>query len=81
MAINFLLNYVYNVGSSLSQLINVVVLFGDPDESLSGRIGKSIRRGGLMARLPWSDWFLKHWFAAIEDEEGGNSALDRPKRI
>ena len=31
------MNYMFNVAAALSQLLNAVVFFGDPNETLSGR--------------------------------------------
>ena len=75
-----LLNYLYNLHVALSQLINTL-LGGDPDESLSGRIGKSLVAGGWAARVPWPALLRRHWLAAIEPDEGGNSARGRRERI
>ncbi|TAD90977.1 MAG: hypothetical protein EAZ99_04090 [Alphaproteobacteria bacterium] len=44
-------NYAYNVHVALSQALNAVLLWGDPDESLSGRIGKAAVAGDRCARL------------------------------
>lgn len=75
-----LVNYLYNLHVALSQLINTL-LGGDPDESLSGRIGKSIAAGGLAARVPWPAVLRRHWLASIEPDEGGNSARGRQERV
>jgi len=39
---NKVLQYVYNLFLALDQLINCVVLLGDPDDSVSGRCGFAI---------------------------------------
>ncbi|MCY1705249.1 hypothetical protein [Pannonibacter sp. SL95] len=75
-----LLNYLYNLHVALSQLVNVLI-GGDPDESVSGRIGKSLVAGGWAARVPWPAILRRHWLAAIETDEGGNSARGRRERI
>lgn len=74
------LNYLYNLHVALSQLVNVI-LGGDPDESLSGRVGKSVAAGGWAASAPWPQWLLRHWLASIETDEGGNSAARRTERL
>lgn len=74
------LNYIYNLHVALSQLANTL-LGGDPDESLSGRIGKSIEAGGWAARVPWPAMVRRHWLASIEPDEGGNNALRRRERV
>jgi hypothetical protein len=48
---------------------------------LSGRIGKSLVAGGWAARVPWPALLRRHWLAAIEPDEGGNSARARRERI
>jgi hypothetical protein len=78
--VTFFLNYLYNVMVALSQLVNTVLLFGDPDESISGRIGKSIVAGGWAAHVPWPEFMRAHWLASVETEEGGNSAASRSER-
>lgn len=75
-----LLNYLYNLHVALSQLANVLI-GGDPDESLSGRIGKSILADGWAARVPWPAVLRRHWLAAVELDEGGNSARGRRERV
>lgn len=74
------LNYLYNVHVALSQLANTL-LGGDPDESISGRIGKSIQAGGWAAQVPWPSFARTHFLASIETDEGGNSALRRTDRV
>lgn len=75
-----ILNYLYNLHVALSQLANVLI-GGDPDESLSGRIGKSIAAEGWAARVPWPAMVRRHWLASIEPDEGGNNALRRRERV
>jgi hypothetical protein len=77
----FLLNYLYNVMVALSQFLNVALFFGDPDESISGRIGKSIAAGGWAARMPWPGFMRRHFLASIEPEEGRDGAFDRRSRV
>ena len=43
-------HYLIRVGNSLSQLLNTIILNGDPDESISGR---SYRRGMLEHSKKW----------------------------
>ncbi len=74
-------NYAYNVMVATSQLANTVLLFGDPDESISGRIGKSIVAGGWAARVPWPGFMRRHWLGSIEQAEGGDNAFDRAERV
>jgi hypothetical protein len=74
---SFVKAWAYNVFVALSQL-GSAILFGDPDESISGRIGK-----GLRTRAWWAQPFrlvppfARHCLASIEDDEGANSASKR----
>lgn len=43
-------SYLSRVGTSLSQLVNTIILNGDPDESISGR---AFREGSLEAHATW----------------------------
>lgn len=76
----YIYNWLYNVMVALSQLVNVVFLFGDPDESVSGRIGKSYIAGGWARRVPWPRFMLNHWLASVEPDEGSNNTFDRISR-
>jgi hypothetical protein len=81
--------YMLNVLLSLDQLGNSL-LCGDPDETISSRIGRIKRKWN--GRIPrWrvftrvTDWALEkidpgHSIDAIEDDEGGNGLADRPER-
>jgi hypothetical protein len=70
--------YFYNLGVAASQLANVMLLAGDPDESLSGRIGKGLAANRWWARA-FRLWpaFARHCMASVEAEEGGASAAKR----
>lgn len=39
-----MLRFLYNFGLGIDQFVNVL-LFGDPDESLSGRLGRAMQSG------------------------------------
>ena len=79
--------YLMNILISIDQLGNSI-LCGDPDETVSSRIGRIKRKWG--GRIPrWrvftrmADWTLEridpgHSIDAIEDDEGGNGLADRP---
>ena len=79
--------YVLNVLISLDQLGNSLLL-GDPDETISSRIGRIKRKWG--GKVPWgrpvtkiTDWVLdkidpNHSLDAIEDDEGDNGLVDKP---
>lgn len=73
------LNYLYNLATALSQLLNTLI-GGDPDESLSGRIGKSLMKGGWAARVPWPGFLRDHWIGSVEPDEGKNSTWHRTER-
>jgi hypothetical protein len=77
----FAWNWVYNIHVIGSQALNVFFLFGDPDESTSGRIGKSILREGLASRVPWPGFLRRHWLAAVERDEGQDSASGRLETV
>jgi hypothetical protein len=77
----FFFNWVYNQHVVVSQAVNAFVFFGDPDESVSGRIGKSIISGGWASRVRWPAWMRRHWLGSIEQTEGGNNAFDRSERV
>jgi len=79
--------YVVNVFISLDQFLNVL-LGGDPDETISSRIGKLKRDNG--GRLPrWRiltrttdrclEFFDKdHTIEAIEEDEGNDAVYNLP---
>jgi hypothetical protein len=73
----FLINYLYNIMVVTSQFLNVFFLFGDPDETVSGRTGKSIVKGGIASKIPWPGFLKRHFIASIETDRGSNSAFKR----
>ena len=76
-----LLNRAYNAAHLLSCFLNWLFLGGDGDESLSSRIGKSIRAEGWAAHVPLPGFARAHFLASIEDDEGGNSDWLREERV
>lgn len=76
--------YILNLLYSLDQMCNTILL-GDPDETISSRIGKLKRSCG--GKIPWRypvckivDWFLdcvdaNHSIEAIEEEVGDKAIL------
>jgi hypothetical protein len=50
--------YSYNLALACSQLFNTVLL-GDPDESISGRLGRSYLSGR-------PKWFVEPWMGAVD---------------
>ena len=71
--------YVYNVFLGLDQMTNVILL-GDPDESISGRIGRAMASGRPKWFVPTIqrslDWFAlkvfkqpNHCSWSIEDKD------------
>lgn len=76
----WLKNYLYNALCWLSQGANALLLGGDPDESLSSRIGKSIRAGGTWSMVPLPSLLKSHFLWSIEDDRGTNSAAKRASR-
>lgn len=76
---NLLLKYLYNLALGLDQFLNVILL-GDPDESLSGRMGRAKLSGRPKWFVPpivWINdkiWLLlagevDHSINAVEPEE------------
>ncbi len=76
-----MVNYVYNIFVALDQLVNVVLLFGDPDETISSRVGKSYVKGGWAAKVPWPPWAKRHFTRSIEGDRGQNSTKKRTEII
>ena len=74
--------YVWNIFISLDQFANTV-LGGDPDETISSRIGKLVVRYGRKYRLAY--WLCrllhafdpKHCERAIEADEGKDQVVKR----
>lgn len=71
--------YLYNLILGLDQFINTILL-GDPDESISGRIGRAMQSGRPKCFVPYlahfNDWIFwvifkekDHNLNAIEPEE------------
>jgi hypothetical protein len=81
--------YLMNVLISLDQLGNSI-LAGDPDETISSRLGRIKQKWG--GRIPWTrpvskltDWLLdrldrNHSLEAIEPGKGSSGLADRPER-
>lgn len=82
-------NYFINTLIAIDQLGNAI-LGGDPDETISSRLGKlKLRNNGS---IPWSrpiskavDYFLdkidpNHSIDAIEPDEGKDAILDRENK-
>ena len=71
-----MIQYMWNVLIAIDQLFNAL-LFGDPDETISSRVGKNMRSDnpGFVSRALC--WFLNlldkdHCKEAIEEDEGGD---------
>ncbi|QXP08654.1 MAG: hypothetical protein [Arizlama microvirus] len=76
---NVIKQYIINILYSVDQFANTI-LCGDPDETISSRLGKLKRACG--GQIPWAypicktvDWFLEkidnnHTLEAIEDQVG-----------
>lgn len=74
-----MMKYLYNLGLSLDQLLNAILL-GDPDESVSGRCGRAMKSGKPKFWVPGLTAFIdamafivaremNHCSNAIEPEE------------
>ena len=78
--------YLMNILIWIDQGVNVVFLLGDPDETISSRIGKAkVKFGGeIPYRYPvlkFIDWGLdkldpNHSIDAIEEDEGADQVND-----
>ena len=72
--------YVYNLLISIDQLFNTILL-GDPDETISSRMGKWVKRDGWRRDVAKPiAWFLdkldkNHCEDAIEKNEGTRDLL------
>lgn len=86
---NIINKWVLNILISIDQLGNTI-FGGDPDETISSRLGKlKIRHGG---KIPWHrplskivDWVLdkidpQHSIEAIEEDEGEDAILDKDSK-
>lgn len=87
----YLRNYAYNVFTALSNLLNTAILFGDPDESTSSRLGKAARgdygpfwdiaatpfQGALDFVIYNVTGLPNHCAASIEDDRGKNGTFGR----
>lgn len=72
--------WLINVLTAIDQLFNAL-FFGDPDETISSRLGKMKKLGHLNVFGRLIDWFLDlldpgHTTKAIEEDEGDNAIVD-----
>ena len=74
------LNYLYNLMLAASQFCNTLA-GGDPDESISSRLGKNIARKGWASRVQWPRWLRVHFVRSVERDEGKDSAARRKTRV
>lgn len=69
------LKWIYNILIGIDQLINAI-FGGDPDETISSRLGKNMHRRGWTRLANFVDhlffWQENHCFGAIEHDEGKN---------
>lgn len=71
--------YIWNVLISIDQLINTVVFFGDPDETMSSRMGKHLAKHDC----PFCNFMCKllnyiqkdHCVKSIEADEGKDNVF------
>lgn len=78
-ACEFVLNYVYNLVAGFSRLFNAVI-GGDPAETLSSRLGKSVVAGGWASHAPLPWWLRAHFVACIDWSVGRNTVVGRRLR-
>ena len=69
--------YIINVLISIDQLVNTI-FFGDPDETISSRIGKNPKLTFIHRFLFWglNKIDKNHCINAIEKDEGKDKILD-----
>jgi len=72
--------YLVNVLIGIDQLVNAI-LMGDPDETISSRMGKLIRANRARWYVRWLAWILdkidpNHCIDAIEEDEGKDAIYD-----
>jgi hypothetical protein len=60
-----LADYLVAVLIGLDVTVNAIA-GGRKYQTISSRIGESIKAGGWAARVPWPDWFRAHCLAAVE---------------
>jgi hypothetical protein len=65
--------YIYNILISLDQLGNTI-LFGDPDETISSRLGKNYRGTWIERLVDWM-FYDGHCENAEEKDEGKDTIL------
>jgi len=59
-----LFQYLYNVALALDQFINALLL-GDPDDSISGRVGRAERTGKPKWFVPYLASFIDFLFLNV----------------
>jgi len=75
--------YFWNILISLDQLFNTV-LFGDPDETISSRLGKWLEYPTTSTRYKFAEFTCKflhmidknHCRKSVEPDEGKNGIID-----
>jgi len=75
----FVGRYIVNILVAIDQLANAI-LFGDPDETISSRLGKMKLGGRLNFWGRLIDWFLSkldpnHTIKSIEEDEGDEALI------
>lgn len=77
---HYVFNYMYNLCIVISFAINAVFLFGDPRETICGRIGKSIINQGFFYYVPMSRKMKRHCMACVDWNVGKDTTLGRVNR-
>jgi hypothetical protein len=78
----FFKRYLRNVAFAIDQLANAILL-GDPDETISSRLGKWQRAngGGWRRYVAWGVCSMLHWIdrdhcrQSIEEDEGSDTIV------
>jgi hypothetical protein len=79
--IRFIGQYIFNLALAFDQAINAV-LFGDPDESISGRSGRAIASGRPKWFVPFLarhvDWIFQTFFGETDHVKNAVEPDERP---
>lgn len=83
----FVKRYLYNVLVVIDELVNVVILFGDPQETISGRCGRILKSSSQPRKCYTCFWLCvvlnkvdnDHCREAIEAMQGDDDLITPPK--
>ena len=73
--------WLWNILIWIDQGGNVLLLFGDPDETISSNTAKRAHKRGWSALGRFLEWIDPgHLADSLESDEGRNSAMNRARR-